>query len=311
MRENYCTGKRRVFHFFLGLQSNFMVMGGIIMKRHIITSLQLSAFSKQLRIEDRCASTIEKYIRDISRFTAWQGEREVTKECTSAWRDELLDQGYSPVTINAMIAALNKFVSFVGWEECRVKPLRLQKRFFRDGNRELTREEYVRLVQTARSTGRERLALLLEAVCATEIRVSEVKYLTVQAAKTGRVEIFLKGKVRVILIPKVLCRKLLTYARAQKNASGEIFLTRSGRGLSRKQIWAEMKSLCGQAGGAPEKVFPHNLRHLFARTFFHVCHDVVKLADILGHSSIETTRVYLVSTGAEHARTMEQMHLLL
>lgn len=152
------------------------------------------------------------------------GEREVTKECTSAWRDELLDQGYSPVTINAMIAALNKFVSFVGWEECRVKPLRLQKRFFRDGNRELTREEYVRLVQTARSTGRERLALLLEAVCATGIRVSEVKYLTVQAAKTGRAEIFLKGKVRVILIPKVLCRKLLTYARAQKTLPVKFFL---------------------------------------------------------------------------------------
>ena len=179
------------------------------------------------------------------------------------------------------------------------------------GRRELTREEYGRLVSTAERLGREWLALLLETICATGIRVSEVRYLTVEAAARGRAEISLKGKIRTILLPGKLCRKLLKYARRQKIASGEVFLTRSGRGLSRKQIWAEMKSLCGKAGVEPSKVFPHNLRHLFARTFYKVCRDVAKLADVLGHSSLETTRLYLISTGQEHARTLERLHLLI
>ena len=156
----------------------------------------------------------------------------------------------------------------------------------------------------------ERMALLLEAICATGIRVSEVRYLTVEAALAGRAVVRLKGKIRTILLPGKLCRKLLKYARKQKTASGEIFLTRSGRGLSRRQIWAEMKSLCARAGVEPTKVFPHNLRHLFARTFYRVCRDVAKLADVLGHSSIETTRIYLISTGAEHAGTLERMGLV-
>ena len=151
----------------------------------------------------------------------------------------------------------------------------------------------------------------MEAVCATGIRVSEVRYLTIQAARRGRAEIAMKGKVRAILLPGKLCRKLLKYARKQNIASGEIFLTRGGASLSRKQIWAEMKALCGRAGVSPAKVFPHNLRHLFARAFYKVSRDVAKLADVLGHSSIETTRIYLASTGAEHIRTLERLHLIL
>ena len=167
-----------------------------------------------------------------------------------------------------------------------------------------------RSVETAKRTGKERLALLLESIAATGIRVSEVQYLTVEAARTGRTEISLKGKIRVILLPHRLCRKLLKYAKKQKTVSGQIFLTRNGKSMSRKQIWAEMKALCKAAGIAADKVFPHNLRHLFAREFYKICRDVVKLADILGHSSIETTRIYLLSTGEEHVKQLSRLRLI-
>ena len=209
-----------------------------------------------------------------------------------------------------MLVGLNGFFQFMGWEGCKVRSLRLQRRLFREDSRELTREEYDRLTAAAHALGRERLALLMEAICATGIRVSEVRYLTVEAAERGRAEIALKGKIRTILIPGKLRKKLLKYARKNKTASGEIFLTRNGKGMSRKQIWAEMKAICQAAGVAPSKVFPHNLRHLFARTFYKVCRDVAKLADVLGHSSIETTRIYLISTGAEHARELEKLGLI-
>ena len=181
---------------------------------------------------------------------------------------------------------------------------------FRDDSRDLTRADYDALTAAARGQGKERLALLMEAVCATGIRVSEVKYLTVEAARAGRAEISLKGKIRTILIPSKLCRKLLKYAKQQKTASGEIFLTRNGTPLSRRQIWAEMKRLCGAAGVAPSKVFPHNFRHLFATAFYRICRDIVKLADVLGHSSIETTRIYLLTSGAEHQRQLDRLGLV-
>ena len=210
-----------------------------------------------------------------------------------------------------MVAVVNQFLSHLGWEAHRVRALKVQRRLFRDDRRELTREEYEQLLATSHALGRERLALLLETICVTGIRVSEVKYMTVEAVQAGRAEIALKGKLRTVLLPGKLCRKLKKYAKAQKNASGEIFLTRSGKSLSRKQIWAEMKRLCRKAGVAPSKVFPHNLRHLFARTFYRVCRDIVKLADVLGHSSVETTRIYLISTGAEHARILKKMNLVI
>ena len=281
------------------------------MERKTMTSEAIRQFSDTLTEEERSAGTIEKYVRDVRRFAAWLGGGEVTRERTAAWRDGLLERGYAPVTVNSMVAAVNQFFAFLGWEECKVKALKLQRKLFRDDRRELTREEYQRLLDAAHGLGRERLALLLETICSTGIRVSEVKYITVEAAHAGRAEISLKGKLRTILLPGKLCRKLKKYARAQKTASGEIFLTRSGKSLSRRQIWAEMKRLCKTAGVAPSKVFPHNLRHLFARTFYKVCRDVVKLADVLGHSSIETTRIYLISTGAEHAKVLAQMQLIL
>ena len=280
------------------------------MRDRQISGSQITAYEGYLRAEERSPGTIEKYLRDVRAFARWLDGRPVTKALAAGWKEHLLGQGYAPVTINAMLTAVNRFFIFAGWEACRVKFLKIQRRLFRDDSRELTRPEYDRLLAAARDQGRERLALLLETICATGIRVSEVRYVTVEAARAGRTEIALKGKIRTILLPGKLCRKLLKYARRQKNASGEIFLTRSGRGLSRKQIWAEMKSLCAKAGVAPTKVFPHNLRHLFARTFYRVCRDVARLADVLGHSSIETTRIYLISTGTEHAAALERLGLV-
>ena len=269
-----------------------------------------AAFRRQLQKEERGCGTVEKYLRDVRAFAAWLEERPVTRETAAAWKETLLREGYAPATINSMLAAVNHFFRFMGWEDCRVKALRLQRRMFRPAEQELSREEYGRLVATAQEQGRERLGLLLETICATGIRVSEVAYITVEAAEKGRTDVSLKGKIRTILLPNQLCRKLLKYARRKKIVSGEIFLTRNGTGLSRKQIWAEMKKLCQAAGVAPEKVFPHNLRHLFARSFYRACRDVVKLADVLGHSSVETTRIYLLTTGEEHAREMERLRLI-
>ena len=280
------------------------------MQDYTITGEQLQAFRQRLVWEEKSPATIEKYLRDAADFTAWLDGRAASKAAAGAWKAALLEAKLAPATINIKLAAVNRFLVFLGWPAFRVKPLRIQRRLFRDDSRELTRPEYLRLLETARTQGRERLALLLETICGTGIRVSEVRYVTVEAVYRGRAEISLKGKIRTILLPGKLCRKLLKYARKQKIASGEIFLTRNEKGISRRQIWAEMKALCDKAGVAPSKVFPHNLRHLFARTFYRVCRDVAKLADVLGHSSIETTRIYLISTGAEHAGTLERMGLV-
>ena len=271
---------------------------------------KLRAFAAQLREDERSAGTIEKYLRDVRKFFCWLADRTLEKAQASAWRTQLLTDGYAPETVNSMIVALNRFLGVIGREDCRIHTLRIQRKLFRRQERELTRVEYERLVQTAERKGQARLALLLEAIAATGIRVSEVKYLTVEAAKAGRAEISLKGKIRVILLPNKLRRKLLKYAKKQKIVSGEVFLTRNGRGLSRKQIWAEMKMLCKRARVAANKVFPHNLRHLFAREFYKICRDVVKLADVLVHSSMETTRIYLLSTGEEHVRQLDRLRLI-
>ena len=279
------------------------------MEKHI-NQAPLTAFERHLRLEEREPGTIEKYLRDIRAFAAWLEERPLDKEAAVAWKEHLLASGYAPSTINSMLIAVNRFFCFQHWEELRVKTVRVQRRIFRSREKELTKEEYVRLLEAAHTLGRERLALLMETICATGIRVSEVRYITVEAAQVGRAEIALKGKIRTILLPGKLRRKLLKYAKKQNTGSGEIFLTRTGKGMSRRQIWAEMKAICKKAGVAPSKVFPHNLRHLFARTFYKVCRDVVQLADVLGHSSVETTRIYLATTGDEYVRRMDRLGLV-
>ena len=280
------------------------------MKERVLNSRQLELFTRKLREDERSTGTIENYLRHIRAFAAWAEGRIITKELAAEWKEHLVSSDYCPGTINTMLVSLNRFFGFLGWNDCQVKTLRIQRRLFREDCKELTREEYQRLIKAAQATGRERLMLLMETICSTGIRVSEVKYITVEALKLGKAEISLKGKIRTILLPNKLCRKLLKYAKKQRTASGEVFLTRNGTGLSRKQIWAEMKSVCEKARVAASKVFPHNLRHLFARTFYKVCRDVARLADVLGHSSIETTRIYLISTGVEHQWQLEQMRLV-
>ena len=268
---------------------------------------KIRSFGLYLRQEERTKGTVEKYLRDLTAFLRWLGERTLTKEAAADWKEFLLGQGYAPATVNSMLAALNTFLRFTGREDCRVKFLKLQRRLFRDERRELKKEEFDRLLEAARSLGRERLTLLMETISATGIRVSEVRYITLEAVQQGRAEIALKGKIRTILLPVKLCRKLNKYARKQKIASGEIFLTGSGKSLGRRQIWAEMKALCKRAGVESSKVFPHNLRHLFATAFYRTCKDIARLADVLGHSSIETTRIYLLTTGKEHRRALERL----
>ena len=275
-----------------------------------IALYQLSDFARQLQEDERSPATIENYLRHIRAFAAWAGGQAVTKDLATQWKEHLISQ-YRPGTVNTMLVSLNRFFAFLGWYDCQVKTLRIQRRLFREDCKELTRQEYQRLIAAAQSTGRERPMLLMETICSTGIRVSEVKYITVEALKLGKAEISLKGKIRTILLPNKLCRKLLKYAKKQRTASGEVFLTRNGTSLSRKQIWAEMKSVCEKARVAASKVFPHNLRHLFARTFYKACRDVARLADVLGHSSIETTRIYLISTGVEHAATLNRLRLIL
>lgn len=281
------------------------------MDKNNLTLEQLNAYKQYLLGEERSAGTIKKYLRDVQSFCRWLKGRSVTKEIVVEWKTYLLSQNYAPITINGMLSALNGLFVLLGWKECRVKFLKIQRKIFQDSRRELTFQEYIRLVETARSQGKERLALLMEAICSTGIRVSEVKYLTVESARMGKAEISLKGKVRTILIPKKLANKLLKYAKKCKIASGEIFLTGGQKSVSRCQIWSEMKSLCQDAQVDAEKVFPHNLRHLFAISFYKVCKDIVRLADVLGHSSVETTRIYLVTSGTEHAHMMERLRLVL
>ena len=280
------------------------------MENHVLDTTKVERFEQFLKEEEYGTATIEKYLRELKGFREWLGNRVVSKETATEFKLHLQKKGYAPVTVNSKLSALNVFFRFAGWEECRMRFLRIQRQLFRKRSKELTREEYERLLKTAREKGNERLALLMETVCATGIRVSEIPYITVEAVRQGRTEVSLKGKVRVIFLTGKLCQKLLKYVKKQEIASGEIFLTGNRKGLSRRQIWREMKGLCKNAGVEATKVFPHNLRHLFAIAFYKVSKDIVKLADVLGHSSIETTRIYLKTTGEEHTRHLDRMRLV-
>ena len=281
------------------------------MKRnHTIREEDLCRFSRHLHDLEYAPGSIEKYRRDLTAFQHWLAGRTVTQREIAAWKEYLHSLGCRSETVNTKLSALNRFFAFQGWSGLRARYYRIQRRFFRSTEREMTREDYGRLLSTAEGMGKTRLALLMETICATGIRVSEVKYITLEALRAGRAEISLKGKVRTILIPGKLCRKLERYAKKQNIATGEIFLTRRGKGLSRRQIWAALQALSARAGVAASKVFPHNLRHLFARTFYRASRDVAQLADVLGHSSIETTRIYLLSTGANHTRQLERLGLI-
>ena len=279
-------------------------------KKLQLTEQAFDQFEDYLRHDEREESTIEAYLRSLTRFAEWADGRAVTKELAMEWKAALSEAGYRPISVNAMLAAVNKFFTCMGREDCKVKYLKLQRQMFRKSEKDLSKEEYQRLVQAAHEKGDLRMELILETICATGIRVGELKYITVEAVRAGVAEIALKGKIRTILLPHRLCRKLQKYAKKQKIASGKLFLTQDGLPVSRQSIWTRMKALCEAAGVERSKVFPHNLRSLFARSFYGSCHDVVRLADVLGHSSIETTRIYLMSTGKEYLRQLDKLGLV-
>ena len=279
-------------------------------KKMQLTQREFDQFEDYLRHDEREESTIEAYLRSLTRFAEWADGRAVTKELAMEWKTALSESGYRPISVNAMLAAVNKFFTCMGREDCKVKYLKLQRQMFRKSEKDLSKEEYQRLVQAAHEKGDLRMELILETICATGIRVGELKYITVEAVRAGVAEIALKGKIRTILLPHRLCRKLQKYAKQQKIASGKLFLTQDGLPVSRQSIWTRMKALCEAAGVERSKAFPHNLRSLFARSFYGSCHDVVRLADVLGHSSIETTRIYLMSTGKEYIRQLDKLGLV-
>lgn len=281
------------------------------MKGRILTETQIAAFAVYLKSEEKSENTIEKYMRDVRAFCAYVGEAEMTKETVIAYKNKLLSENYAARSVNSVLASINSLLSFLGWADLKVKSIKLQRQIYCPEEKELTKAEYIRLVNTAKQKGNERLNLLIQTICGTGIRVSELQYITVEAVKCNEAVVSLKGKTRSVFIVRELQKKLLCYAAEQKISSGAIFITRSGKPMSRTNIWREMKSLCVEAGVNPQKVFPHNLRHLFARTFYGIEKDIAKLADILGHSSINTTRIYIITTGNEHRQRMENMRLII
>ena len=281
------------------------------MKGRILTETQIAAFAVYLKSEEKSENTIEKYMRDVRAFCAYVGEAEMTKETVIAYKNKLLSENYAARSVNSVLASINSLLSFLGWADLKVKSIKLQRQIYCPEEKELTKAEYIRLVNTAKQKGNERLNLLIQTICGTGIRVSELQYITVEAVKCNEAVVSLKGKTRSVFIVRELQKKLLRYAAEQRISSGAIFITRSGKPMSRTNIWREMKSLCVEAGVNPQKVFPHNLRHLFARTFYGIEKDIAKLADILGHSSINTTRIYIITTGNEHRQRMENMRLII
>ena len=276
----------------------------------IITNSMIGDFECYLRSDEKSDNTIEKYIRDVRAFSAFTEAREISKSVVMEFKASLVES-YEVTSANSMIAAVNAFLRFMGWVDCCIKQLKVQKKAFCSEEKELTKAEYIRLVNAAKAEGNERLNLILQTICGTGIRVSELQFITVEAVRKGEATVSCKNKTRTVFIVRELQKKLLNYIKIKGITTGYVFITKSGKPMSRCNIWREMKALCEQAGVSPDKVFPHNLRHLFARTFYGIEKDIAKLADILGHSNINTTRIYIITTGAEHKRKMESMRLII
>lgn len=281
------------------------------MKGRFLTDERIEEFRQHLISEEKSENTIEKYMRDVRVFAAFVSGNEITKELAIAYKQKLIEAGYAVRSVNSMLASINSLFSFFGWFDCKVKAIKQQRQIFCSEDKELTKAEYVRLLNAAKYKKNDRLNLIIQTICGTGIRVSELQFITVEAAKAGQATVNCKGKIRTVFIVKELKKKLLQYAKDGRITTGPIFITRSGKPISRTNIWREMKALCKDANVNPNKVFPHNLRHLFARTFYGLEKDIAKLADILGHSSINTTRIYIISTGDEHRRRMENMRLVI
>ena len=282
-----------------------------MMTERNLTEKNIAEFSAYLRSEEKSANTIEKYIRDARAFLSFLNGTSVTKEMVIGYKNKLISEDYAVRSINSMLASINSLLEYFGCPDCKVKSIKLQRQIYCPEEKELTKAEYIRLLNVAKQQGNKRLNLLIQTICGTGIRVSELQYITVEAAKCGEATVSLKGKTRPVFIVRELQKKLLRYAAEQGITGGAIFITRNNKPMNRTNIWREMKNLCLQAGVNPQKVFPHNLRHLFARIFYGIQKDIAKLADILGHSSIDTTRIYIISTGNEHRQWMENMRLII
>ena len=280
------------------------------MRKRTITNSAIKAFEQYLKDDEKSGNTVAKYLRDLYYFLNFTQGKAIDKSMMLDYKAFLGEQ-YAPSSANSMIAAVNAFLRFMGWVDCCIKQFKVQKKAFCSEEKELTKAEYIRLVNAAKAEGNERLNLILQTICGTGIRVSELQFITVEAVHKGEAIVSCKNKTRTVFIVRELQKKLLNYIKIKGMTTGCIFITKSGKPMSRCNIWREMKALCEQAGVSPDKVFPHNLRHLFARTFYGIEKDIAKLADILGHSNINTTRIYIITTGAEHKRKMENMRLII
>lgn len=263
----------------------------------------MQEFEYHMIAEEKSAATIEKYTRDVRRFLAFLAGYELCRATVIAYKEHLTSK-YAPASINSMLIAVNCFLQFCGREDCRVRLLKIQRQIFCNEDKELTKQELHRLVKAA---GNTRLSLVIQIICGTGIRVSELQYITAEAVQAGKAVVNCKNKTRIIFIPITIQKLLKLYMKRAGITAGAIFVTRSGKPLNRRNIWRDMKALCKRAGVAPNKVFPHNLRHLFARTFYSVEKDIVRLADLLGHSSINTTRIYTLETGDKHRHCLERV----
>lgn len=280
------------------------------MRQHSLTKQDIAAFEAMLVREERSAGTIAKYLRDVRAFLRFLPENgRVDKETVVAYKRQIAG-AYRAASVNSMLVAVNNLLRFLGWHECRVKLLRVQRQNFRQSERELTREEYLRLLRAAQQGKNERLYFLMQTICSTGLRVSEHRFVTVEAVRAGQARVRNKGKERLVFLPKELQKPLLQYCKRRGITSGPVFVTRSGRALDRSNIWADMKRLCKAANVAEGKVFPHNLRHLFALTYYRVQKDVIHLADILGHASVDTTRIYTATSGREQKRLLSRLRLV-
>lgn len=280
------------------------------MNQNITTGRCVQAFAAYLREGEKSVATVDKYLHDVRTFCAFMGDRSPDKQAVVDYKT-YLGETYAVASANSMIAALNTYLRFCGRGELCVKRFTVQRQIFCKEEKELTRDEYVRLIAAAGRRKNEQLSLLIQTICGTGIRVSELQYITVEAVQRGEATVRCKGKDRRIFLVPALRKKLLRYVKAEGICTGSVFLSRSGKPISRNHVWRLMKSLCKQAEVPASKVFPHNLRHLFARTFYSIEKDIAKLADILGHASINTTRIYTATTGAEHLRKMQRMHLII
>ncbi len=302
------TASQNIFMFIVKNYDHRKEVVNMTMTKSMTKGL-IEEYKNFLINEEKAPNTLDKYLRDVEAFFEWLSERKIDKMMVLSYKEHLTKK-FAPSSVNSVLSSLNSFFDFNHWYELKVKMLKIQKQIFAQKDKELTRAEYERLLDAAKAKKNEKLYYLMQTICSSGIRVSELSYITIDSLKQNKATINLKGKMRIVILPKELCKMLLAYAKEQKITSGPVFVTKKGKPLDRSTIWKMMKSLCKASGVMREKVFPHNLRHLFARTYYSLQKDIVRLADILGHSNVNTTRIYTMETGEVHRRQIQRLGLL-